>query len=114
MIQRALEAEPGKLFYHKTLALYSIYQFFHWFTLQTGDFNLIINFRVYSTSSTSFKKYNVKACSITKWTSTKLVQIIAPCQGSHILYRFTLYLEKTYKTFFLFETTSPRAVIFGL
>ena len=36
---------------------YSIYQFTHCSTCQTGDYNITI-FCVVSTSSTSFKKYN--------------------------------------------------------
>ena len=38
----------------------SIYQFIHWFTLQNGNIILvIIDFHVDSTSSASFKGYNV-------------------------------------------------------
>ena len=35
---------------------YSIYQFTHWFTLQNGDYGIIIDFGINSTSAMSLKK----------------------------------------------------------
>ena len=50
-----LEAEPGKLDIERREP-----GFTHWFTLQNGDlYDVIIDFRVYSTLSTSFKKCKV-------------------------------------------------------
>ena len=41
------EAEPGKLDIERsTRTWYSIYQFTSWFTLQTGDYDVIIECRV--------------------------------------------------------------------
>ena len=52
-----LEAEPGKLDIKKTRTWYSINQFTHWFTRQTSDYDIIIDFCVYSASlATSFQK----------------------------------------------------------
>ena len=40
-----LEAEPGKLDIKRRRQWYSIYQFTSWFTLQTSDYDLIIDVR---------------------------------------------------------------------
>ena len=63
MIQRVF-LKPSLVKFLSKDTSHIFYQFPHRFTLQTGDFNIIINFQVNSTSSTSFKKCNVLACSI--------------------------------------------------
>ena len=56
-----IKAKPGKLAIkrHKD-DNYSIYQFTSWFTLRTGEYDVIIDLRANSKSSTSSKKCNIK------------------------------------------------------
>ena len=42
-----LKAEPGKLDYQKTQSWYSFPQFTSWFTLQNGDYDVIVVFALF-------------------------------------------------------------------
>ena len=68
LVESRGEAEPDKI-YQKMKTWCSIYQFIHWFTLQTGYYDLIIDFYVDSTSWTSFK--SAKSCCTDKITAVR-------------------------------------------
>ena len=56
MIQHAISKPSLVNLISKTPNWYSIYQFTHWFIFQNGDYYVIVDVPVDSTSSTSLKK----------------------------------------------------------